>query len=146
MSIRNYKSEDFERLVEIYNLSKSDEFSGEASIFEVIPLTEDKQMLKLFEESKIFVYEKGSILGFAGHKENYISWLFVHPDHRGNKIGKLLISHILSNLRGVVALNVAHSNLAAKKLYQKLGFTVKKEFEGKYQDKPIIVNRMEYEV
>jgi len=146
MSIRNYNSEDFERIVEIYNLSKSDEFSGESSMFEVVPLTEDKLLLKLFEESKIFVYEKGSILGFAGHKENYISWLFVHPDHRGNKIGQLLISHILSNLSGIVALNVAHSNLAAKNLYQKLGFTVKKEFEGKYQDKRIIVNRMEYEI
>jgi len=146
MSIRDYKSDDFERIVEIYNLSKSDEFSGEATKFKVIPLTVDKQMLKLFEESKIFVYEEGSILGFAGHKENYISWLFVHPDHRGNKIGQLLISHILSKLSGVVALNVAHSNLAAKKLYRNLGFTIKKEFEGKYQNKRIMVNRMENEV
>jgi len=146
MSIRVYKSEDFESLVEIYNLSKPDEFSGEATQFEVIPLTEDTQMLKLFKESRIFVYEEGSILGFAGHKENYISWLFVHPDHRGKKIGQLLIIHILSNLSGVVTLNVSQSNVAAKKLYQDLGFTIKKEFEGQYQDKRVIVNRMETEV
>ena len=146
MSIRVYKSEDFESLAEIYNLSKPDEFSGEVYKFNVIPLKEDKRMLKLFDESKIFVYEEGSILGFAGHKGNYISWLFVHPDHRGKKIGQLLISHILSYLSGVVALNVAQSNVAAKKLYQNLGFTIKKEFEGQYQDKRVIVNRMETEV
>ena len=83
MSLRNYNSDDFERLAEIYNLSKPDEFSGEDTLFEIIPLIEDSDMMTLFEESKIVVYEEETIYGFAGHKENYISWLFVHPEHSG---------------------------------------------------------------
>jgi len=143
MTIRGYKNSDFEKLVKIYDLAKPDEFSGENAKFKIIPLKNDDQMLKLFKDSNLYVYEEKTILGFAGHKGNYISWLFVHPEHRGLKIGQLLIKHILTKLKGNVGLNVADSNLAAKKLYISLGFIIEKQFEGKYQDTPIKVNRME---
>jgi len=143
MNIRSYKSIDFEKVVEIYDLSKADEFAEEESNFKVIPLKEDGVMLKLFEESNIYVYEKDKILGFAGHKDNYISWLFVHPEHRRNKIAQTLIKYILSTVSGTISLNVAYSNLPARNLYERLGFSVKKKFEGKYQGKVIVVSRME---
>ncbi|MEM7206489.1 MAG: N-acetyltransferase [Pseudomonadota bacterium] len=127
-------------------MSKVDEFGGEDATFDITPLTEDQQMLTLFENSKIYVYEEDSILGFVGNKGNYISWLFVHPQHRNRGIGNRLIGSLLTNLAGTVALNVAKSNKVATNLYSKLGFTVAKEFEGKYQGVPIIVNRMEYEI
>ena len=118
MNIRNYNSIDFEKVVEIYDLSKADEFAGEESSFKVIPLKEDSQMLKLFEESNIYIYENDIILGFAGHKDNYISWLFIHPEHRRIKIAQALIRHILSTLSGTISLNVANTNYTARSLYE----------------------------
>ena len=143
MSIRPYKESDFKRLAEIYILSKADEFLGEEFKFNIVPLAEDEQMLQLFKESNIYVFEQGIILGFVGQRDNYISWLFVHPDHRYKNIGSCLVSWLLSTLNGTITLTVAKSNVAAIKLYTKLGFKVAKEFNGNYQGNPIIVNIME---
>jgi len=140
--IRVYKESDFSDIESIYNASKRDEFAGEKFDVTVVPLSEDHQMLQLFRESKIYIYEKSDIVGFAGAKENYISWLFVHPDFRGMSIGKKLASHVLSELNGEVTLNVARSNISATNLYQNLGFKITKEFKGKYQGNPIAVLKM----
>lgn len=140
--IRAYKESDFSEIESIYNVSKRDEFAGEKFDVTVVPLSEDQKMLQLFRDSKIYIYEKSDIVGFAGAKGNYISWLFVHPDFRGKNIGKKLISHILSELNGEVTLNVARSNIAAINLYKDLGFDIDKEFTGKYQGNPIVGLKM----
>ena len=140
--IRAYKNSDFTKIEAIYNLSKKDEFVGEDFDVLVIPLSEDQQMLDLFHGSSIFIYEKNGIVGFAGVKANYISWLFVHPDFRGQGIAKKLTLHILSTLNGEVTLSVASSNIIAITLYENLGFTVIEEFTGKYQGNPIVVCKM----
>jgi ribosomal protein S18 acetylase RimI-like enzyme len=140
--IRAYKESDFPDIERIYNASKKDEFAGEKFDITVVPLSEDQQMLQLLRESNIYIYEKSDIVGFAGAKENYISWLFVHPDFRGKNIGKKLVSHVLSKLNGEVTLTVARSNIAATNLYQNLGFDIAKEFTGRYQGNPIVVRKM----
>lgn len=140
--IRAYKHSDFSEIENIYNLSKKDEFAGESFDVAVTPLSKDQQMLALFHTSDVYVYEKKSIVGFVGVKDNYISWLFVHPDYRNQNVGKKLASHILSTLKGEVTLNVAGSNVIAIALYKKLGFEVVKEFSGKYQGNQIVVFKM----
>ena len=140
--IREYCESDFEAVERIYNLSKSDEFSEESFNVKVTHLSEDEEMLVLFHSSKIYIYESIGIAGFIGVKGNYISWLFVHPKYRSQSIGKKLVSYVLSTLSGEVTLNVARSNIIAKKLYEKLGFEVTKEFTGKYQENFVVVCRM----
>ncbi len=140
--IREYKESDFIVIENIYNLSRADEFSEENFNLVVTPLSQDKKMLDLLHSSKIYIYEATDIAGFVGVKENYISWLFVHPSYRGQSIGKKLVSHILSMLSGEVTLNVARSNFVAKNLYEKLGFKVAKEVTGNYQGNLITVCNM----
>lgn len=140
--IRDYKESDFSAIEEIYNVSKVDEFSAESFNVTVTPLSEDKKMFDLFHSSNIYVYEAFGVAGFIGVKENYISWLFVHPNYRSQGIGKKLVSFILSTLSGEVTLNVAKSNLVAKSLYESLGFKVAKELIGEYQENSIVVCNM----
>lgn len=125
-----------------HNASKKDEFAGENFDVTVVPLSEDYDMLQLLRDSKVYIYEEIDIVGFVGAKENYISWLFVHPDFRGKNIGKKLVLHVLSELNGEVTLNVARSNITATNLYQSLGFEIDKEFTGRYQGNPIVVLKM----
>jgi hypothetical protein len=75
--IRAYKHSDFLEIENIYNLSKRDEFVGESFDVAVTPLSKDQEMLDLFHTSNVSIYEKKGIVGFAGVKDNYISWLFV---------------------------------------------------------------------
>jgi ribosomal protein S18 acetylase RimI-like enzyme len=140
--IREYKESDFPGIEKIYNLSKADEFSEESFNVVVTPLSEDKKMLDLFHSSNIYIYKAVGIAGFIGVKENYISWLFVHPSYRSQGIGKKLVSFILSASNGDVTLNVARSNFIAKNMYESLGFKVTKELTGNYQENPLIVCRM----
>lgn len=133
MIIRDYKDTDWAQIKEIYNLSKPDEMRGSVDLRALIPLEKDERTIQLFHDSQIFVVEQDSIvLGFAGNKGNYISWLFVHPNYRKKGIGKLLIEHTLNRLTGLIKLNVAKNNSAARALYKKYGFQIEREFEGNY--------------
>lgn len=58
----------------------------------------------------------------------------VHPSHQGKRIGHLLISDLLDKARQTpvnVLLSVIKVNLA-KRLYDRLGFTVYGETDGEY--------------
>lgn len=144
MNIEEYKPVHFERIEKIYNASKKDEFLGEVKHFEVLPLQEDESMMELFRRSTIFVYKIDKVVGFAGYTDKTISWLFVDPAYRGRKVGQALVKHILFMLGGRASLNVTSSNLAAKSLYMKLGFSVSQRFDGQYNGNIVVVARMEF--
>jgi|APSaa5957512576_1039674.scaffolds.fasta_scaffold163624_1 ribosomal protein S18 acetylase RimI-like enzyme len=133
MKIRPYKNQDWEAVNKIYNLAKPDEMKGSVDLRALIPLEDDKNNLKLFHDSRIIVVEERElILGFGGYRLNYISWLFVHPDHRRKGVGQMLLNQVLSRLAGTIKLNVAKNNIAAKKLYEKHGFKIEREFVGNF--------------
>ena len=58
-------------------------------------------------------------------------WLYaiwIHPDHRGNGYGKILMGKLINTLRKLhakqVYLVVANDNISAQNLYHKMGFTL----------------------
>lgn len=145
MSIRPYTDADLEAILDIYALSKLDELAGEKHTFDLLPLQQDPFRFKHFQQSDITVYEnEKAIVGFAGHKGNYIGWLFVHPQHRSKSVGQRLLRHLVGKLNGTISLHVARSNRKAQSLYAKFGFKCVKEFEGCYQGMTVWVNRLEY--
>ena len=133
MNIRNYQNKDWEAIKTIYNLSKPDEIRGSVDLRAFVPLEEDKANIKNFNDSQILVVEgNNTVLGFGGNKGNYISWVFVHPEHRRKGVAKTILSEILSELTGEIRLNVAKYNHAAQNLYKAFGFEVEREFRGNY--------------
>jgi ribosomal protein S18 acetylase RimI-like enzyme len=129
--IRKYKSVDWKKIVEIYNISKPDELKGTVDLRCFIPLEDDPKMIKYFQDSDIYVEEiENKVVAFAGNKNNVISWLFVHPEYRRKGIAEKLLTQILNSLSGEIKLNVGQMNEAAKSLYFKLGFTIEKKFIG----------------
>ncbi|WP_419657318.1 GCN5-related N-acetyltransferase [Desulfosarcina variabilis str. Montpellier] len=133
MEIRQYTDKDWREVEEIYNLSKPDEMRGSVDLQALIRLQEDPNMIKLFQDSEIIVMEENDkIIGFAGNKGNYISWLFVHPNHRRKNVARALLNKMLSTLKGSIVLNVAQNNEAANNLYKSLGFRIEKKFIGNF--------------
>lgn len=85
---------------------------GSVDLRALIPLEKDHNMMKLLNDSEIIVVEENNILaGFGGYRGNYISWLFVHPDHRRKGIARIILSHILGKLTGAIKLNAAKHNI-----------------------------------
>ncbi len=133
MKLRRYEKEDWNKIKNIYDLSKPDEMRGSIDLRALIPIEKDEKGLILFKESQILVVEENNtILGFGGHKGNYISWLFIHPNHRRRGTAKMILNHILSKQSGSIRLNVGKYNEAAKSLYFKFGFQVEREFTGSF--------------
>jgi GNAT superfamily N-acetyltransferase len=133
MHIRDYIDADWEAVREIYNLSKPDELKGSVDLRALIPLEKDRRNLRLFQQSRIMVVEKDSVLvGFGGYYGNTIHWLFVHPHHRRKGAARLILKHIVDQLTGTVKLNVFKNNRVARTLYQKFGFVKEREFLGNY--------------
>lgn len=144
---RAYTQQDWEVVREIYDLAKPDEMLGAVPIASILPLAKDAEMLKLFRESEIIVAEENKeIVGFAGYKGSFISWLFVHPAHRKKGIASSLVISMVNSLEGDAALNVAKTNISARKLYSRLGFIVEREYEGQFNGYPCEVIRMRYRV
>lgn len=141
MRIRPYETSDWEAVRDIYDVSKPDEMCGGVDASAIIPLQQDPAGLSLFHGSVILVAENNErMIGFGGYKENYISWLFVHPAHRRKGVARGLLSEMMECLQGAVTLNVGSWNLAARQLYNQAGFVTTREFIGTFNgyDVPVL--------
>jgi ribosomal protein S18 acetylase RimI-like enzyme len=89
--------------------------------------------------------DAGRIIGFAGNRDRFITWLFVHPDSRRKGVATAMVRQLLDQLDGTVTLNVVKGNTPALTLYQSLGFAVEREFPGNFQGTPCTVAKLRHE-
>jgi putative acetyltransferase len=142
MHIRKYTDKDYTAVVEIYNLSKIDELQYEEVQFKLLPLAEDSKRLFELKESDIYVYSDLTVIGYCAIYGTEIRALFVHPNWRGEGVGRSLLEYLLSKCTGEVSLFVAESNLPAKKLYALYDFKIVDEFKTTYNGEFVLANKM----
>ncbi|MEY8239710.1 MAG: GNAT family N-acetyltransferase [Cycloclasticus sp.] len=142
MKIRPYCENDYQKILDIYAESKLDELRFEKTKFELLPLDKDKERLAELTESDIYVYEDKEIIGYAALFKSEIRALFVCPTARSRGIGTCLLEFLLSKINDAATLYVAKTNMPAKQLYQKYGFSVTNEFQTEYNGKPVFASEM----
>lgn len=84
----------------------------------------------------------GRVIGYAGMwvilDEAHITNVAVHPEHRGCRVGEILVRYLLREASELGAshatLEVRLSNLVAQRLYRKLGFIIVGVRKGYYVD------------
>jgi ribosomal protein S18 acetylase RimI-like enzyme len=144
--LRPYRSDDWTAVCAIYDLSKPEELLGVVDSGSIIPLEADSDMQALFRGSQILVAEDlNRIAGFGGNRGSFITWLFVHPKFRRRGVATALIRDMLVRLRRPITLNVMASNIPARALYEHIGFSVEREFQGNFQGRPCSVVKLRYE-
>ncbi len=145
MIIRAYQPDDWQAVQTIYDLAKPDEMRGSVPPDAIRPLAEDAAMQQLFAASHILVAEvECQVAGFGGYSQDCIDWMFIHPEHRRQGLASALIIALLAQMGGQAILNVAQHNAAARRLYDRHGFLVEREFIGQYNGHPCGVLRLRY--
>ena len=146
MQIRPYHDSDWPTVREIYDLAKPDELRGVVDASTIPPLEADPSMKALFHDSEILVMEDANrIVGFGGSRGTFITWLFVHPNHRRKGVACALVRELVARLDGTITLNVATTNGAACNLYKRMGFTVEREFMGQFNGHNCPVAKLRYD-
>lgn len=85
--------------------------------------------------------DKGQIVGFSGVAEENLEMLFIHADHRGKGIGRVLLDHAIK-VQGVQNVDVNEDNKQAIGFYQKYGFVTYKRSEKDASGKPFPILHM----
>lgn len=82
------------------------------------------------------------IIGFLGVAEHNLEMLFIEPDYRGKRIGKLLLDYSIDNLN-VTKVDVNEQNEQAVGFYKYYGFDVIGRSELDASGKPYPILHME---
>lgn len=142
--IREFQPSDIEVLNDIHRLGRVDELVNLPEGIPAVPFMENPEFRKLFDQSRILVHEQdGVIQGFSGHVNNYIVWLYVHPDARGQGVARRLVTVMLNDLQDqVVYLSLLANNQGARACYERLGFALHETFDFEYKGFPMQGIRM----
>ena len=134
MKIRLYNEADLPRIISIYNKARKNELilAGISDAF--IPLTEETAATDLLVHTVIVAEENCRVVGFAAYSDSTLKWLYVNPIYSGQGIGTSLahtaISSITETGSRIVSVQVLDGNTPARRLYEKLGFTLRKTVPG----------------
>lgn len=131
--IEPMRLEDLEEVLYIEDRSFPTPWSRQSFLYELL---ENERAVYLVAR------ELGRVKGYIGMwavlDEGHITNLAVHPDYRGRGIGRKLLENIISlgKKQGICyfTLEVRVSNIVARNLYTKLGFTSAGVRPGYYRD------------
>lgn len=83
----------------------------------------------------------GKIVGFLGVAETNLEMLFLHPDHHGKNLGRLMLKYAIDEL-GATKVDVNEQNPLATAFYKKHGFEVIGRSELDQEGKPYPILHM----
>ena len=130
---------DFVEIVEVWEASvrATHHFLPESDIQYFKPLILN-EYLKTVHLECIRSLE-GAIVGFMGVHDDNLEMLFIHPDARGQGLGKVLVTHAIKDL-GVKRVDVNEQNPQAVGFYERMGFQVisRSETDGMGKPYPIL--------
>lgn len=133
--------EDIDDVMVVENLSFPVPWSREAFIGEI-----SGNAFAVYIAAKC----EGKVVGYAGmwkiFDEGHITNIAVHPEYRRNGIGARLVEQLIASARerGIkrMTLEVRKSNIAARNLYEKFGFTaagIRKEYYSDTREDAVIM-------
>jgi putative acetyltransferase len=140
--IHPVNSEDFLRVVQVWEASvrATHLFLAETDIHFFKPLVYDA--LSHVTELASVRDEKGQVVGFIGVVEDKVEMLFIHPQWRGQGIGRRLLEHAIKAL-GSTKVDVNEQNQQAVGFYQRMGFKVEGRSELDSSGRPLPLLHMQ---
>lgn len=142
MPVRHFIEADFAAVCRIYVDAKRDELAFEDGHFEITPLDEDAFILPAFKESDVLVFEEDEVMGFSATFDGQLRALFVHRNARARGVGGALMKAVLAGSPQCISLNVAKSNVNARRFYERSGFATVGEIVRQYSGNEVVYVKM----
>lgn len=142
MSVRHFIESDFQAVCRVYIDAKRDELEFEGAYFEIIPLDQDAFILAAFKESDVLVFENDDVMGFSATFDGQLRALFVHSNARARGVGSALLKAVLDGSPNYLSLNVAKSNVNARRFYERSGFVTVGEIVMEYSGNDVAYVKM----
>lgn len=129
------REDDFPRVVEVWEASvrATHHFVAESDIQFFRPLVRD--VLPRIKNLFCVRDETGVVAGFIAVDDGHVEMLFIHPDWRGQGIGRRLLQYAVDQL-GATRLDVNEQNEQAVGFYLHMGFEVEGRSERDGFGKP----------
>jgi ribosomal protein S18 acetylase RimI-like enzyme len=123
--LRSYRPGDREALVALWSICELTRPWNNPHRDIDRKLARDGDNLLVLEEDNQLI---GSVMvGYEGHR-GWVNYLAVHPDHRRQGLGRLLMDEAERRLRDLgcakVNLQVRASNETAREFYRQIGYTI----------------------
>lgn len=142
--VEEIKKSEYQEVVDVWELSvrATHHFLKEEDIAYFKPLILNTYLDAV--ELRCVKNKNGKIVGFSGVAETNLEMLFIHPDERGNGIGKLLLIYAI-NEQKVDKVDVNEDNKQALGFYEKFGFTTfsRSALDGTGKPYPILHMQLE---
>ncbi|HUH28912.1 N-acetyltransferase [Gelidibacter sp.] len=136
MKIRRATLEDLSIVHQIETLSFNDGSYPAFVLRQLFDISPEYFLVGEDDDGRVVGYVLGNI-----NKNSSQAWLLslgVHPEARGKKMGKFLTEKLIeileNDLSTEICLTVHPDNVAAKKIYEQLGFKSVKVFDNYYND------------
>jgi putative acetyltransferase len=121
IQIRQSTRNDFPVLFEIWRsaVCATHDFLSEQDFQDIAISVAEKYLPDA--ELWVAVDQQDRPLGFMGMSQAHIDTLFIHPEHRGKGIGRMLLDHARQRA-GVLTVDVNEQNEQAVGFYRRMGF------------------------
>jgi len=130
LTIRAYHDDDWPLICQIHDLARPDELRGSCDPRAFVPIEQDKEVEHLRICQKQVALINHQIVGFIGLHEDYLGWLYVHPNYYGKGIGRKLLQTGLKLINGTAWTIALAGNTRAIDLYQSEGFSEVNRYES----------------
>ncbi|MBU2913723.1 acetyltransferase [Reichenbachiella agariperforans] len=133
--IDNIRKEEYQEVVNVWEASvrATHDFLKEEDIEYFKPLILNTYLDAV--DLRCVRNEKEEIIGFSGVADGNLEMLFIHPDVRGNGIGKILLEYSIEEHK-VTKVDVNEGNKQAVGFYEKFGFKTYERSELDSSGKP----------
>ena len=130
ITIVPYRPEFFDAMCEIHDPARMNELTLAGLKDAFLPLTVAAEREGLFDYIVDAALMDGVPVGFCAYTAEELAWLYVAPEHVRKGIGTALIENAIKTEPGICELEVLEGNYPARRLYEKMGFALKKTVHG----------------
>ena len=130
LSIRAFLDNDWPLICQIHDFARPDELRGSCDPRAFVPIEQDQEVEHLRLCQKHVAIMDDQIVGFVGIHEDYLGWLYIHPDYYNKGIGRKLLQTGLKLINGNAWTIALAGNTRVINLYQSEGFSEVNRYES----------------